>query len=459
MAIGAVGLLLIASAATYVSKNAKRLKGGDRDVNHSDDAPSLQYSNSFSDSGDEIDKYANDKERPSGNFFAQNSVKNNHQDDGNTDMVEIDLEDGRGCKQAEVSGAESSIDFNSIANDAKQKGLMSKIFKRKQIGAEIQPMSWMDIRNDGSPACSSGCEPAKGGNSISSLSPKFSPFNKLSSVRMAMQSLVSVSSDESDDLPSVEERSTDGNNVSLDDRKTNIINIETTTADRQERIISSSVYNRIQQKTLQSNENALADSPSSIFSGLGELEPEQDMSKLKNIFENMKTRGSYEESFITTSSSGTSVTEFKSKAKARLGLNQVQVHQSTSSHSQESIRTRHEINTQSQDITFEEELLMRANNGSCVGLNFGHVFSDQRNNAYECRVPSGPLGIVVKSTQVGLEVQKIKPLSTLCNKISIGDIIIAVDEVDLVGVDVSVFWQLVSRRANKQQRCFVILRV
>ena len=203
------------------------------------------------------------------------------------------------------------------------------------------------------------------------------------------------------------------------------------------------------------------------FSGVGDSpdvsrmsSAEQNMDQLKNILGTIKTLGSVEESFISTASTGTSVTDFKKKAKARLGLNEGQAkkcHQ-VPSVSQEEDPTHNEVSVPRVGITFERELLS-ATNSSCDGFNFKQIYTDPRNEICECHMPSGPLGIIAEATKVGIRIRKINSMSPLCNKISVGDVIIAVDEVDVVGMESSTFWQLVSRRANKQQRCFVVLRI
>jgi len=465
VAVGAICLFLIASAAAYVSKNAKRLKGGDKNI---DEVPSLQYSSSMSESSDESEQHGHDAAKPCVDIVGQIYNPTNRQDDHeDSDMVDIDLEDGRAVTQTEDSVAESSVDLNSLPGGVKEKPVstISKIFRRRPIGAE---MSWMDIRDDGSPACSSGCDPAKGENSITSLSPRFSPFKNISSVRMKMQSLISVSSEETDDLPSVEGSLEGDDNIEecvvspknvRGNEGTRVLerfNGSTTSIEHQQCLDSPSIFDGIQERN---NDNDCMSSPDSIFSGLGDLPTdEQNMDQLKNILGTIKTLGSCEESFISASSTGTSVTDFKNKAKARLGLNQGQANGHQNDFSQEIVPSRREINMPRVGITFENELLSAAGS-NCDGFNFKQIFSDPRNEIYECRVPSGPLGLVVEATKVGLRVQKINAMSPMCNKISVGDIIIAVDEVDVVGVECGFFWQLVSRRANKQQRCFAALRI
>jgi hypothetical protein len=108
-------------------------------------------------------------------------------------------------------------------------------------------------------------------------------------------------------------------------------------------------------------------------------------------------------------------------------------------------------------FTYEEELLNSSRADG--GFSFKDVYFDSENELYECHVPSGPLGISVGATQLGLRVQNLNPTSPLCNIVSIGDVIVGVDDVDVVGVESSVFWQLVSRRANKHGCCLVILKI
>ncbi len=107
-------------------------------------------------------------------------------------------------------------------------------------------------------------------------------------------------------------------------------------------------------------------------------------------------------------------------------------------------------------LEYEEQLLNSANSG---GFSFRDIFFDPDNELCECRVPSGRLGIVVDETGIGPRIQKINPMSKLYKKVSVGDIIIAVDDIDLVGAKPDKFWQLASRKANKHERCIVILKI
>ncbi len=107
-------------------------------------------------------------------------------------------------------------------------------------------------------------------------------------------------------------------------------------------------------------------------------------------------------------------------------------------------------------LMYEEQLINSRKNAD---FSFRDIFFDPENELYECRVPSGRLGIVVDETGIGPRVQKVNVMSKLYKKISVGDIIIAVDEVDLVGAKPDTFWQLVSRKANKQERCIVVLKI
>ena len=89
------------------------------------------------------------------------------------------------------------------------------------------------------------------------------------------------------------------------------------------------------------------------------------------------------------------------------------------------------------------------------GFSFRDVYFDPENELYECHV-SGSLGISVDATPLGLRVQKINPTSRLQNFISKGDIIVAVDDVDLVGQESSVFWKLASQKSDL---CLVVLKI
>jgi len=107
-------------------------------------------------------------------------------------------------------------------------------------------------------------------------------------------------------------------------------------------------------------------------------------------------------------------------------------------------------------LAYEEQLINSRKNAD---FSFRDIFFDPENELYECRVPSGRLGIVVDETGIGPRVEKINIMSKLYKRISVGDIIVAVDEVDLVGAKPDTFWQIVSRKANKQERCIVVLKI
>ncbi len=109
-------------------------------------------------------------------------------------------------------------------------------------------------------------------------------------------------------------------------------------------------------------------------------------------------------------------------------------------------------------ITYERELL-NANQTNCEGISFRNIFNDPKNDLYECHVPSGPLGIVVDTTSLGPRVRSLNPLSPLFGKICPGDVVVGVDDVDTVGMEAGAFWQIVSRKANQQQRVLTVLRI
>jgi len=53
----------------------------------------------------------------------------------------------------------------------------------------------------------------------------------------------------------------------------------------------------------------------------------------------------------------------------------------------------------------------------------------------------------------------LNPLSPIFGLVSPGDVIVEVDEVDTVGMEAGDFWQVVSRKANQQERFLTILRI
>ena len=89
---------------------------------------------------------------------------------------------------------------------------------------------------------------------------------------------------------------------------------------------------------------------------------------------------------------------------------------------------------------------------------FSNIVSDPNNDLYECHAPSGPLGVVVDTTPLGPRVRSLNPLSPIFGKISPGDVVVGVDEVDTVGMEAGEFWKIVSRKANQQVRVLTVLR-
>ena len=366
--VGAACFLILASAVVYVSRNYKRLKGGDEH-----------------DNGQDTSNY--DAEKMSVNF------------DG--DMVDIDLEGGQ---------ADSSVDVKN--HREKGASSISKLFNRKHIGGGKQNLSWMEIRDEGSPAA-----PVQGENSISSLSPRLSPMRNIASMRVKMQSLVSISSDDTDDLPSV-----DG---SLDDYgdKSKFVVSNADPATSEERTLDQECKEYLESRR---HESDCASSPS-VFSGLEENSPgvpasrysfEENVDQLKNILSTIKSLGSYEESVISVSSAGVSAADFRNRAISRLGLTQEQSNDRKTISSSGG-KSHYENEIPRAELTYGNELLSTRNNGD--NISFRDVYFHPKNEVYQCRVASGPLGIVVEATQVGLRVQKINPMSPFCNEISVGD--------------------------------------
>lgn len=376
--VGAACFLILASAVVYVSRNYKRSKGGDENDN-------------------EQDRSRYDAEKMSVNL------------DGDTDMVDIDLEGGQ---------ADSSIDINNHM----EKGVssISKLFNRKLTGRGKQSLSWIEIRDDGSPACSSGCAPIKGENSISSLSPRLSPMRNIATMRVKMQSLVSISSDDTDDLPSV-----DGSLEDYSDKSEFVVS-HAAPGTSEERTLDQECKEYLESRRQErDNESDCASSPS-VFSGLEENSPgvpasrysfEENVDQLKNILSTIKSLGSYEESVISVSSAGVSAVDFRNRAISRLGLTQKQSNDRNTVSSSGTSHYENEIPRT--ELTYGNELLSTRSNGD--NISFRDVYFHPKNEVYQCHIASGPLGIVVEATQVGLRVQKINPMSPFCNEISVGD--------------------------------------
>jgi len=110
-------------------------------------------------------------------------------------------------------------------------------------------------------------------------------------------------------------------------------------------------------------------------------------------------------------------------------------------------------------ITFQRELLKANNHEPNMTFSFRNIFQDPKNDLYECRAPSGPLGIVVDTTPLGPRVRSLNPLSPIFGKVSPGDVIVGVDDVDTVGMEAGNFWKIASRKANQQTRTLTILRI
>ena len=221
---------------------------------------------------------------------------------------------------------------------------------------------------------------------------------------------------------------------------------------------------------------------------------DQNMNELQNILVSIKSLGSEEEEFSKRvddraspksevpltytqdsweqSHGGNGSIEQNSKSDRSAYLVNMDPIESTSIHSS-SMRSssfppsspRHQevkATNEQQDesgITFQRELLKANNDESNMTFSFRNIFQDPKNDLYECRAPSGPLGIVVDTTPLGPRVRSLNPLSPIFGKVSPGDVIVGVDDVDTVGMEAGNFWQIASRKANQQTRILTILRI
>lgn len=71
-------------------------------------------------------------------------------------------------------------------------------------------------------------------------------------------------------------------------------------------------------------------------------------------------------------------------------------------------------------------------------------------------VPPGKLGIVIDTTLEGPVVHKINPQSPVAGKLFLGDIIVAVDDVDTRAMSASAITGLMVRTANSQRKFTVL---
>ena len=149
-----------------------------------------------------------------------------------------------------------------------------------------------------------------------------------------------------------------------------------------------------------------------------------------------------------------------------LGLIDIRpIESSSTQDSEPSIRARQGMTSPSDaprdvpGITFGRELMNSSRKNEDGSFSFRNIFNDEKNDLYECRAPSGPLGIVVDTTPLGPRVRSLNPLSPIFGKISPGDVVVGVDGVDTVGMEAGEFWKIVSRKANQQERILTILRI
>ena len=107
-------------------------------------------------------------------------------------------------------------------------------------------------------------------------------------------------------------------------------------------------------------------------------------------------------------------------------------------------------------ITYEKELQRPTRRQE---FSFQDLLSDPQNELYECHAPAGPLGIVIDSTPLGPRVISLNPMSSLFDSMNPGDIIVGIDDIDTVGMDAAEFWQLISRKAIQPKRIITMLKI
>jgi hypothetical protein len=423
----------------------------------------------------------------------------------NGELVDIDLENGRVdidhvpnsvsiIKMAEHSNAgklKSSVDANEIPGSPKLRMPKSiyvpKLFLRSQEEEENtkETITWNQIRDENRSPASSGYAPT------SVPSPSLSPFfvKGLSSLYAGIGkkggNLYETKSNEMDG-----DRTGDVNGKSIDKQsirkgwKRRVVTspLKEVVVKRDHRSPGSDIFadldnvptqddvgDRVHRQTSPKTAVSRSSDGSSIEWGIDVSKVpgafEANMVDLQNLLVSIKSMGSASEDKKKSPNSEVQMTYTEDSLESDgTFLANIAPIESSSTHS----TNVYSFHSPPQDglpesqrgtgITYERELL-NANSMNCEGISFRKIFNDPKNDLYECHVPSGPLGIVVDTTSLGPRVRSLNPLSPLFGKICPGDVIVGVDEVDTVGTEAGDFWQIVSRKANQQQRILTILRI
>ena len=417
------------------------------------------------------------------------------------ELVGIDLENGWDVddvpnsvsiiKMAEQSNSEKMVDDNETVGISRLRMPKSiyvpKLFQRTKEGDENtkQTITWNQIREEDRSPASSGYAPA------SVPSPMLSPFifKGLSSLYAGIGKkgglMTETSSNEMDGdiTDDVNEKSSGKQLISRGCRrggtksplKEDVVKGDFRSpgsdvfADLDNAVAQDDVGDRAHGQTSPKTAVSRSSDGSSIEWGIDVSKVqgafEANMAELQNLLVSIKSMGSTVEDKSTTPKSEVQMTYTEDSWETDgTFLANIAPIESSSTHSS-SVRSFHsppqEDLLKSQNgsgITYERELL-DATRMNSEGISFRNIFNDPKNDLYECHVPSGPLGIVVDTTPLGPRVRSLNPLSPLFGKICPGDVVVGVDDVDAVGMEAGDFWQIVSRKANQQQRILTILRI
>lgn len=335
-----------------------------------------------------------------------------------------------------------------------------RLFQRTKEGEEAnkQVVTWNRIRDEDRSPASSGYAPA------SVPSPMLSPFfvKGLSSIlspyggRKKGVLVNKTCPDEKEDV------SSDDPNGSFIYNHSARINIMTKPLDELRRYVSSpssdifaNIDNTANQDCSRQNSPKTVTSKSSWEIDGSKVQPSTVMGKQQNLPTAEEVKKIYTDaSWESRNHQDDDLNSLGTNGSTFLG----DIH--VSSKEQESAHSAGPIETQNgSGITFERELLRANRLDAAETFSFRNIFNDPKNDLYECHAPSGPLGIVVDTTPLGPRVRSLNPLSPIFGKISPGDVIVGVDEVDTVGMEAGDFWQIVSRKSNQQQRVLLILRI
>lgn len=393
-------------------------------------------------------------------------------------------------KHTQQSDADKHINLSNIGSPLEQSRLrmprsiyVPKMFKPAKKESNQHMITWNQIRDEGRSPASSGYSPASVPSPVlppsfakgltSMLSPrKQGPSREQQAARKEKRNVVQKSPSKDTAVKRVAKEEARESNVDI------CVGLNDATS-----------KGGGEHKTLCSKSSGSKSSDSSLDWGIdvSKVQPskasfEANMAELQNLLVSIKTLGSHEApiaedvamTYTEDSSEATKAEQNSLKSDApNMNIAPVSSASNDSTQSESSsARSFHPCNhvaltsgvnagcgAVKPGLTYERELL-NSERESEETINFANIFNDPCNDIYECRqIPSGPLGIVVDTTLLGPRVRSLNPLSPIFGRVSPGDVIVGVDEVITVGMEAGAFWQIVSRKANQQERILAVLRI